>query len=65
MRSGLVKLLSSVETMNLSLAVHLHLHLFILLELADNWRDYINFLESQMNEMVSKRLSLKIRIARK
>jgi hypothetical protein len=53
MRSGLGKLLSSVDTRNLSLAVHLHMHLFFLLELADNWRAYINFLESQMNEMVS------------
>ena len=53
MRSGLEKFLSSVETTKISLAALLHLHLFFLLELADNWRAYINFLESQMNEMVS------------
>lgn len=53
MRSGLGKFLSSVETTKISLLDHLHLHLFFLLELADNWRAYINFLEAQLNEMVS------------
>jgi hypothetical protein len=53
MRSGLEKILSSALSINISLHDHLNLHLFFLLELAKNWRAYINFLEAQLNEMVT------------
>jgi hypothetical protein len=52
MRSGLRDFLTSATEKNLSSTDHLNLHLFFFLELAENWRAYINFLEAQLAEMV-------------
>lgn len=52
MRSGLRDFLNSATAKNLSSTDHLNLHLFFFLELAENWRAYINFLEAQLLEMV-------------
>jgi hypothetical protein len=52
MRSGLRGFLTSAAEKNPSLTDHLNLHLFFFLELGNNWRAYINFLEVQLVEMV-------------
>jgi hypothetical protein len=52
MRSGLRDFLTSSAEKNLFPTDHLNLHIFFFLELASNWRAYINFLEAQLVEMV-------------
>jgi hypothetical protein len=52
MRSGIRKFLAKAEQQDITLADHLKPHLFFFLQLADNWRAYINFLESQLSDIV-------------
>jgi hypothetical protein len=52
MKSGAREFLSSVKEKDLASTDHLNLHLLFLVELARNWRSYINFLEAQLVEMV-------------
>jgi len=54
MRSGLREFLTSAVEKKLFSTDHLNLHLFFFLELANNWRAYINFLEDQLMEMVGQ-----------
>lgn len=56
MKNGIKEYLDTAAGQDHSLINHFGLHVFFLLELAGKWRDYINFLECQLVELVSHHL---------
>jgi hypothetical protein len=63
-KTGIRDFLKTATGRNLSLNDHLNLHLFFVLELARNWRAYINFLEAQLVELVGYRLKFNVTLAK-
>lgn len=52
MSSSTREFLARAEQNNPTPADHLRVHVAFFLQLADNWRAYINFLEAQLFDMV-------------
>jgi hypothetical protein len=56
MKKGIKEYLNTVGGQNIAPIDHFGLHVFFILQLAQKWREYIIFLESQLVELVSHRL---------